>query len=116
MTNPYEVACTKCGHKFTIKKPDAPKGHLVGTGWPSWRYGPGGQSKICQSAADVPQGWTESPDQLDRSKPIASEPAEETPLSREQIIEALRERGYVPGKKEATGALYSRLMAEPEKK
>jgi hypothetical protein len=27
------------------------------TTWPSWRYGPGGQAKVCASEADVPEGW-----------------------------------------------------------
>lgn len=31
--------------------------------WPSWRYGPGGQSAIYQCEADVPEGWTRKPDE-----------------------------------------------------
>lgn len=29
--------------------------------WPSWRYGPGGQSAIFQTQEDVPDGWTKKP-------------------------------------------------------
>jgi hypothetical protein len=29
--------------------------------WPSWRYGPDGEAKIFQSAADVPEGWEDTP-------------------------------------------------------
>jgi hypothetical protein len=29
--------------------------------WPSWRYGPKGASKICNSHEDVPPGWSDSP-------------------------------------------------------
>ena len=31
--------------------------------WPSWRYGPGGQSAIFQKEEDVPEGWTKKPDE-----------------------------------------------------
>lgn len=29
--------------------------------FPSWRYGPNGESQICQSADDVPEGWEDHP-------------------------------------------------------
>lgn len=29
--------------------------------WPSWMYGPNGASGIFQSAAEVPEGWVDSP-------------------------------------------------------
>lgn len=30
--------------------------------WPSWRYSPaGGESKLCEDADDVPEGWLEAP-------------------------------------------------------
>jgi hypothetical protein len=43
-------------------------GHKVSTGWPSWRYGPGGKSMICQSEAEVPIGWADNPDKLRRAE------------------------------------------------
>ena len=33
--------------------------------WPSWYYGPDGQSGVFQSAAEVPQGWKDSPKAFD---------------------------------------------------
>lgn len=29
--------------------------------WPSWRFGPNGQSDIFENAADVPAGWADHP-------------------------------------------------------
>lgn len=29
--------------------------------WPSWRYGPAGQAKVCDSESDVPKGWAAHP-------------------------------------------------------
>lgn len=43
------------------KHPNAPRGHLVSTGWPSMRYSPSGEAQAFQSAADVPPGWEDSP-------------------------------------------------------
>lgn len=43
------------------KHPNAPRGHLVSTGWPSMRYSPDGEAQVFQSAADVPPGWEDSP-------------------------------------------------------
>lgn len=30
-------------------------------GWPSWRYGPGGQAKVFEREEDVPAGWVDHP-------------------------------------------------------
>jgi len=40
--------------------------------WPSWRYGPNDQAMICNTQADVPEGWVDHP-----SKLVAPEPAPE---------------------------------------
>lgn len=32
--------------------------------FPSWRYGPDGQARKCESAADVPAGWTDHPSRV----------------------------------------------------
>lgn len=29
--------------------------------YPSWRYGPNGEARICNSEADVPEGWVDHP-------------------------------------------------------
>lgn len=54
--------------------------------FPGFRYGPGGQSGIFQCAADVPEGWTDNPnDFIGQSE--AAEPTRET------MIEELTKRG-----------------------
>lgn len=32
--------------------------------WPSWRFGPNGESQIFQSEDEVPEGWQDSPAKL----------------------------------------------------
>lgn len=44
-----------------VKSPIATAAY-VHQSWPSWRYGPNGQRRVFQSAADVPEGWNDSPD------------------------------------------------------
>ena len=29
--------------------------------WPAWFYGPDGASKVCETEADVPEGWASHP-------------------------------------------------------
>jgi hypothetical protein len=38
-------------------------------GFPSYRYGPDGQAKICQSEDDVPAGWVDHPSKVKEAKP-----------------------------------------------
>lgn len=38
--------------------------------FPSWRYGPDGEAKVCLTADDVPAGWTDHP-----AKTTPKEPA-----------------------------------------
>lgn len=39
--------------------------------WPSVRYGPDGQSKVCESEADVPEGWEDHPCKVEcKAKPL----------------------------------------------
>jgi hypothetical protein len=35
--------------------------------WPSWRFGPGGQSAVFESEADVPNGWVDHPTKVDKA-------------------------------------------------
>lgn len=44
----------------SIKAP-GPAAAYVHQEWPSFRYGPNGESKVFQSADDVPEGWRDSP-------------------------------------------------------
>lgn len=42
---------------------EAPAEVTAGT-FPSWRYGPNGESRICQSPDDVPEGWEDHPSKV----------------------------------------------------
>jgi hypothetical protein len=42
----------------------APEAEEAGKGFPSFRYGPEGQSAVFQSAADVPSGWHDHPSKV----------------------------------------------------
>lgn len=44
------------------KNPDASRGNLIGAGWPSYRYGPNGESEVFHRPEDVPAGWRDAPD------------------------------------------------------
>lgn len=50
--------------------------------WPSWRFGPGGQSAVFESEADVPVGWVDHPTKVKgaappaKAKPAKAKPAE----------------------------------------
>jgi hypothetical protein len=41
-----------------------------GKTWPSWRYGPDGDARIFQNAAEVPKGWKEHPGAFEAAEPI----------------------------------------------
>ncbi len=45
------------------KHPNAPRGHIVGTGWPSVRFAQDGSGEkgTFNSAAEVPEGWKDTP-------------------------------------------------------
>lgn len=52
----------------TPQADDAASGPVVdkdGNTWPSWRYGPNGESGIFNSAAEVPKGWQDHPGAFD---------------------------------------------------
>lgn len=58
--------------------------------WPSWRYGPAGQSAIFQCEEDIPEGWTRKPDEapeiyVPRPAPI--------PLDKEKLVAELLQLG-----------------------
>lgn len=40
--------------------------------FPSWRYGPGGQSQIFNSEEEVPAGWVDHPHKVEEKAPKAS--------------------------------------------
>lgn len=56
--------------------------------WPSWRYAPNGESKLCHSADEVPEGWSRKPD--GPSTPLIKQDTQI--LDRTQLIAELMER------------------------
>lgn len=58
--------------------------------WPSWRYGPEGQSAIFQKEEDVPEGWTKRPDEAPEVYIARPDPE---PLDRDELITKLSEIG-----------------------
>lgn len=43
--------------------------------FPSWRYGPNGQSGVFESEADVPKGWQDHPSKVSASAPAGNSTA-----------------------------------------
>jgi hypothetical protein len=60
--------------------------------WPSWRYGPGGQSAIFQKEEDVPEGWTKKPDDAPE---VFIERVAPPPLDGDVLRAELTRRGIV---------------------
>jgi hypothetical protein len=57
--------------------------------WPSWRYGPNGESAIFQKEGDVPYGWTRKPgDKFERTSKTFG-------LDRDGLIAALALKGII---------------------
>ncbi len=61
--------------------------------FPGWFFGPGGASRLCETEADVPKGWTDnqaeafaadakagSKPATEKPKPVAATPASANPL------------------------------------
>lgn len=44
--------------------------------WPSWRYGPKGESAIFEKAEDVPKGWQDHPSKFEKAKKPKAEDGE----------------------------------------
>jgi len=58
--------------------------------WPSWRYGPNGESAIFEKESDVPYGWV-------KKAGLKFVPPEAPPvLDRSELEEQLRARGINP--------------------
>ena len=55
-----------------LKAPGAPVAY-VHQDWPSFRYGPNGERQVVQSAADVPDGWQDSPNFVTVARELGAE-------------------------------------------
>lgn len=71
--------------------------------FPGWRYGPNGESQIFESEEDIPQGWTDNPNDFKKNGVVdetgvpivnADSPAAtgETPLTAEEMDEGLQSK------------------------
>lgn len=58
--------------------------------WPSWRYGPEGESAVFRCEEDVPIGWTKKPG--DTPVEVYSPPPT-VPLDRDYLVTHLLENG-----------------------
>jgi hypothetical protein len=86
---------------------NGPPGRTVGTGWPSVRYGPDGQSQVFKREEDVPPGWQDHP----AAQFVPPAPPAPPPMERKAVIEALKARGIGFRYNAATSALYEQLKA-----
>lgn len=103
----------------------SPKGPHVA--WPSWRYGPNGESEIFKSAADVPDGWKDHPRKhkpgyvpepaidSETGEPVVAaapaKPARTYPISRDEMCAGLFQR-HIPFEDEASDeALWALVQA-----
>lgn len=67
--------------------------------FPSWAYGPNGQSGIFECEADVPTGWQDHPTKVKGAAPPVKAPAESKPKAAPAAKKAGR-----PSKKAAKAA------------
>lgn len=83
-------------------------------GFPSVRYGPDGQSVVCQTKADVPDGFKDHPSKV----PGAPDPSLEVSakrLPRAELIEILKARG-AEFKPLMGGGQLAKLVADSDEK
>ncbi len=62
----------------SIKAPEKPKGY-VHQAWPSFRYGPNGESRVFQRAEDVPEGWSDTPNFVTAAREIGAHTVADLP-------------------------------------
>ena len=90
----------------------APEAEEHDKGFPACRYGPDGQSMICNSKADVPEGWVDHPSKV-KGAPDPSLDTSEKRRSRPELIKLLRQRG-IDFKPNAGAAELDALLAAAE--
>jgi hypothetical protein len=61
--------------------------------WPSWRYGPSGQSQIFDHENQVPEGWVDHPGKLPEEDGSSGGPASHPPADRRNSVAADHTRG-----------------------
>lgn len=98
--------------------PNAPKGKVESTGWPSYRYNPEtGEKRVFQKESDVPAGWTDKrPKSGDVSPPAEANDAflaQLTKVEDERDV-ALAEKATAENELEEARAEINRLRGELE--
>lgn len=63
--------------------------------WPSWRYGPDGQSEIFQSEDEVPSGWEDHPSKVGKAKPHAADTVSDDDDTVQKLVDAKSQKELV---------------------
>lgn len=89
-------------------KKQAEPGRKQSTGWPSYRYGPNGESRVFEREEDVPGGWHDHPSKVlkDDDEPNV---APVIPMSRKEIVADLKALGVPYERSAPTAKLYEAL-------
>lgn len=82
--------------------------------FPSVRYGPDGQSMVCQTKDDAPSGWKDHPSKVSGA-PDPSLETSEPRLSRVELMQTLKDRS-VEFKPQLGGAELAKLVAASDEK
>lgn len=98
---------------MTDKDPNADRGRKVGCGWPSWRYGPDGESRVFAREEDVPGGWYDHPNKVPKDGDVPPKPETQVPLTRAEIVAELKSRNVDFSRNAPTASLYKKLTAVP---
>lgn len=89
----------------------SPPGQNNPSPFPGMRWSPTGEARVFTSAAEVPEGWTDyHPDSATEAAPAPADKTSALPLTREQIIAALKERGADAKPNASTKSLYDKLL------
>lgn len=83
--------------------------------WPAWYFGPSGESKICHSISDIPDGWRDSPDHPDLVAPPAAPPPDGPNAwaghTVENLIHSLRKCGETIRAYDSPRKMFERAVA-----
>lgn len=83
----FNTVATEAPAEFQAAEPEETE-----EGFPSFRYGPDGQSMVCHSKAEVPSGWVDHPSKV-KGAPDPSLDVSEKRQSRAVFVKALKDLG-----------------------
>lgn len=104
----FDTIATEAAPEFQAEAAESEEG------FPSVRYGPDGQSVVCQSKADVPAGFKDHPSKV-AGAPDPSLEVSEKRLPRAELVKILKAR-EVDFKPQMGGAQLAKLVAESDEK